>query len=137
MDLLAVKRTRLRTCIWVCGLAMAVAWGIRGQYGHERGVMIPGVLGALAVVLVTPDARKRSRMPALGIAGGLGMAIGGVLSYGSIAGSGAIWANSSAAEYRATRVPQAEMLEAGILGLQAERNPHARTKLHASRSGAM
>ena len=65
---------------------MAVAWGIRGQFGHERGAMIGGVLGALAIVLISPDDAKRNRAAALGVAGGLGLAIGGSMSYGDIAG---------------------------------------------------
>ncbi len=96
MNALVMRRTRILTYLtvcqmatncWVCGLAIAVGWGIRGQFGHERGAMIPGVLGALAVALVTCDGRKLNRVAALGVAGGLGMAIGGAMSYGSIAGS--------------------------------------------------
>jgi len=67
-----------------CGLTMAVSWGIRGQFGHERGAMIPGVTCALAIALVSIDDAKRTRLAALGVAGGLGMAVGGVMSYGSL-----------------------------------------------------
>jgi hypothetical protein len=87
MNDLSLPRPRLWTYLWVCGVAVALGWGIRGQFGHERGAMIPGVLGALAVAVVSPDDRKRNRVAALGVAGGLGMAIGGSMSYGAIAGS--------------------------------------------------
>ncbi len=66
---------------------MALGWGIRGQIGHERGAMLAGVLGALAVVLVTPDRCKRRRLAWLCLGGGIGLAIGGSMSYGTVAGS--------------------------------------------------
>ncbi|HOV75912.1 MAG TPA: hypothetical protein P5318_03580 [Candidatus Hydrogenedentes bacterium] len=73
--------------LWVCGIAMALGWGIRGQIGHERGAMLAGVLGALAVILVTPDRRKRLRFAWVCMGGGIGLAIGGSMSYGTVAGS--------------------------------------------------
>lgn len=84
MDVLAQGRPRLFTYLAVCGIAMALGWGIRGQFGHENGAMIPGILGALAIALVSPDGRRRNRVAALGVAGGLGMAVGGVMSYGGL-----------------------------------------------------
>lgn len=66
---------------------MALGWGIRGQIGHERGAMLAGVLGALAVLLVTPDRRKRLRFAWVCLGGGIGLAIGGSMSYGTVAGS--------------------------------------------------
>ena len=36
--------------LWM-GLAGALGWGIRGQYGHEPGAMIAGVLVGFAAVL--------------------------------------------------------------------------------------
>ena len=30
--------------------AGGMGWGIRGQYGHEWGVMVPGVLIALSLI---------------------------------------------------------------------------------------
>lgn len=68
-------------------MAMAFGWGIRGQIGHERGAMLAGVLGALALVLVTPDGNKRRRLGWLCVAGGIGLSIGGSMSYGAVAGS--------------------------------------------------
>ena len=32
-------------------MAGGMGWGIRGQYGHETGAMVPGVLVALTLVL--------------------------------------------------------------------------------------
>ncbi len=37
--------------ILLAGLTMSVGWGIRGDYGHEAGAMIPGALLGLAVCL--------------------------------------------------------------------------------------
>ena len=86
MNLLERRAPRLFTYLAICGLAMALGWGIRGQFGHERGAMIPGVLTAMAVALVSTDPNKRNRVAALGVAGGLGLAVGGVMSYGKITG---------------------------------------------------
>lgn len=68
----------------VCALTVAVGWCLRGQFGHEYGAMIPGALAGLAAALSSVDERKRGRVRALAVAGALGMAVGGVLSYGSL-----------------------------------------------------
>ena len=33
-------------------LAMGLGWGIRGQFGHETGAMVPGALVGLALAVV-------------------------------------------------------------------------------------
>ena len=34
-------------------LSLSVGWGIRGNFGHEYGAMIPGALAAMAAVLLS------------------------------------------------------------------------------------
>ena len=34
-------------------LALSIGWGVRGNWGHEYGAMIPGALAAMAAVLVS------------------------------------------------------------------------------------
>ncbi len=34
-------------------LALSIGWGIRGNFGHEYGAMIPGALAAMAAVLLS------------------------------------------------------------------------------------
>ena len=65
----------------VC-LAMALAWGLRGIHGHERGGAIAGAMIGLALAGVTGS----PRWVGAGVLGSLGFAIGGALSYGRYVG---------------------------------------------------
>ncbi|MBI3318805.1 MAG: hypothetical protein HYZ90_06685 [Candidatus Omnitrophica bacterium] len=70
---------RLKTRqILVVALALALAWGIRGQHGHERGAAIAGAMAGLSLAAVTGGARWISAA----VIGSLTFAIGGSLSYG-------------------------------------------------------
>lgn len=70
----------------LCGLAMSVGWGFRGDYGHEAGAMVPGALVGLAVSLASGRADWWGRASLLGLLGGVGWAFGGQMSYGKIVG---------------------------------------------------
>ena len=59
-------------------LTLSLAWGIRGQHGHERGGAVAGAMAGLAVGAVTGGAAWIGAA----ILGSLGFAIGGSLSYG-------------------------------------------------------
>jgi hypothetical protein len=41
----------IRAAILV-SLSLSIGWGVRGNFGHEYGAMLPGALAALAGVLV-------------------------------------------------------------------------------------
>lgn len=62
-------------------LSLWLGWGIRGNYGHEYGAMIPGALAALAVALMSgrPDWHRRAAEFAW--LGALGWSFGGSMSY--------------------------------------------------------
>jgi hypothetical protein len=62
-------------------LSLSLGWGIRGNYGHEYGAMIPGALAALAVCLMSgrPDWHRRAAEFAW--LGALGWSFGGSMSY--------------------------------------------------------
>jgi len=62
----------------VVTLAVALAWGLRGQHGHERGAAIAGAMVGLSLAAVTGGARWIGAA----VIGSLGFAIGGALSYG-------------------------------------------------------
>lgn len=67
-------------------LAGGMGWGIRGQYGHETGAMIAGVLvcGTLVFLFAERlDARTAIRAMALGA---VAMGIGGSMTYGQTVG---------------------------------------------------
>ncbi len=57
---------------------MTLAWGIRGQHGHERGSAIAGAMAGLSIAAVTGG----PRWIGAAVIGSLSFAIGGSLSYG-------------------------------------------------------
>ena len=59
-------------------LAMSLAWGLRGQHGHEKGAAIAGAMAGLALAAVTGG----PRWVGAAVIGSLAFAIGGALSYG-------------------------------------------------------
>lgn len=67
-------------------LAMGLGWGIRGQFGHETGAMVPGALVGLALAAVSsrsPDGATALRLAAVGA---LACSLGGVMTYGQTLG---------------------------------------------------
>lgn len=75
---------------WLTVLAAAAAggmgWGIRGQYGHETGAMIAGVLVSLVLVLrLAPHASLLPAARAVAL-GTLAMGFGGSMTYGQTIG---------------------------------------------------
>ena len=66
--------------------AGAMGWGIRGQYGHESGAMIAGVLVSLVVVTaLRPQASAVWAMRAVAL-GTIGVGFGGAMTYGQTIG---------------------------------------------------
>lgn len=59
-------------------LAASLAWGLRGQHGHERGAAIAGAMVGLALAAVTGG----PVWIGASVIGSLGFAMGGALSYG-------------------------------------------------------
>lgn len=70
----------------LAALAMSVGWGVRGDYGHEAGAMIPGALLGLAICCASgrPDWWRRAGV--MGLCGAIGWSFGGQMSYGRIVG---------------------------------------------------
>ena len=67
-------------------MAGAMGWGIRGQYGHETGAMIAGVLVSLVLVLLhCPLAASLPAARAVAF-GTIAMGIGGSMTYGQTIG---------------------------------------------------
>ncbi|MCA9099285.1 MAG: hypothetical protein KDA36_12905, partial [Planctomycetaceae bacterium] len=68
------------------GLAGGMAWGIRGQYGHETGAMMFGVLvGLTLVMLFMPRGSVLKGARAVGLLT-LAIGFGGSMSYGQTVG---------------------------------------------------
>lgn len=67
--------------IFAVGLSLSIGWGIRGNFGHEYGAMIPGALAALAACLLSGREDWRGRAPYFAMFGALGWGFGGSISY--------------------------------------------------------
>lgn len=62
-------------------LSLSIGWGIRGNYGHEAGAMIPGALAGIAMALFSGREDWRRRVPFFAFFGALGWAFGGSIAY--------------------------------------------------------
>jgi hypothetical protein len=62
-------------------LALSIGWGVRGNWGHEFGAMIPGALAAMAAVLVSGRVDWQRRIPFFAFFGAIGWSFGGAISY--------------------------------------------------------
>ena len=62
-------------------LSLSIGWGIRGNYGHEAGAMMPGALAGIAAALMSGREDWRRRVPYFAFFGALGWAFGGSISY--------------------------------------------------------
>ncbi len=62
-------------------LSLSIGWGIRGNFGHEYGAMLPGALCALSVCLFAGREDWWSRAPFFAMFGALGWAFGGSMAY--------------------------------------------------------
>ncbi|MCA9041336.1 MAG: hypothetical protein KDA65_13365, partial [Planctomycetaceae bacterium] len=70
----------------LCSLAGAMAWGIRGQYGHETGAMMFGPLVGFTLIMLYLS-RSRSLKGARAVALlSMAVGIGGSMSYGETVG---------------------------------------------------
>ena len=70
----------------LAGMAGGMAWGIRGQYGHETGAMIAGMLIGFTLVLL--HGRNLSSLVCARAVAlfALGISIGGCMTYGQTVG---------------------------------------------------
>jgi hypothetical protein len=68
------------------GLALSIGWGIRGNYGHEHGAMLPGALAALAAVAFSGRDDWQRRAVYFAFFGALGWGFGGSISYMQVVG---------------------------------------------------
>ena len=71
----------LSKMILVCALSLSIGWGIRGNFGHEYGAMIPGALAAMAAVLMAGREDWWRRIAYFPMFGALGWSFGGSMSY--------------------------------------------------------
>ncbi len=67
--------------ILLTALSLSIGWGIRGNFGHEFGALIPGALTAMAAVLVSGREDWQRRIAYFGAFGAVGWCFGGSISY--------------------------------------------------------
>ncbi|MCA9411700.1 MAG: hypothetical protein KC944_10870 [Candidatus Omnitrophica bacterium] len=67
--------------IFLGALALAVGWGIRGNFGHEYGAGYAGCLSVIAVCLLSGRPDWRRRVVYFAAFGALGWGFGGSISY--------------------------------------------------------
>lgn len=70
----------------MAGLALSIGWGIRGNYGHETGAMLPGLLTGVVVCLLSQRQDWRERVAYFAMFGGLAWGFGGSMSYMQVIG---------------------------------------------------
>ena len=61
-------------------LSLSIGWGIRGNFGHELGAMLPGALTAIAVCLHSGREDWQRRVLYFGFFGALGWGFGASMS---------------------------------------------------------
>ncbi|MEZ6045098.1 MAG: hypothetical protein R3C11_05860 [Planctomycetaceae bacterium] len=72
--------------ILMAALALSIGWGMRGNYGHETGAWMPGLLTAIVVCLYSQREDWRERVAYFAMFGALGWGFGGSMSYMQIIG---------------------------------------------------
>lgn len=76
----------LFTTVALAAMAGGLGWGIRGQYGHETGAMIAGLLVSLTLVLLLCPGGLSLRLARAVAWGTIGVAFGGSMTYGQTVG---------------------------------------------------
>ncbi|MFH1923582.1 MAG: hypothetical protein ABIP48_27295 [Planctomycetota bacterium] len=74
------------TAIVFVALSLGLGWAIRGHFGHEWGACWAGAIAAAAVLVAARRDDWARRMPVLVALGGIGWAVGGMMSYGIVVG---------------------------------------------------
>lgn len=81
MNTLVASRAPSPAYVLLTALSLSLGWGIRGNFGHEYGAMLPGALAALAAVVLSARADWYGRAPFFAMFGALGWSFGGSMSY--------------------------------------------------------
>ncbi|MBX9790903.1 MAG: hypothetical protein K2Y37_18445 [Pirellulales bacterium] len=72
--------------VLLVALSLSIGWGVRGNWGHEFGAMIPGALAALAAVVCSGRDDWYRRAPYFAFLGAVGWSFGGTISYMQVIG---------------------------------------------------
>lgn len=90
MNTPAAELTRKGPSLWqvilLSALAGGMGWGIRGQYGHQTGAMMAGLLVFLVVGMLFGAGRSSLCVARAAALGAVGIAFGGSMTYGQTVG---------------------------------------------------
>src|ERR1051325_2589967 len=75
------ERASARCGILATALSLSIGWGIRGNFGHETGAMLPGALATMAAVVLSGREDWLRRIGSFAFFGALGWSFGGSVSY--------------------------------------------------------
>jgi len=76
----------LLVTLLLCATAGGMGWGIRGQYGHETGAMIAGLLVALVIGLLFCRGQTSLFTARVAALTAIGIGFGGAMTYGQTVG---------------------------------------------------
>lgn len=72
--------------IFISALALSFGWGHRGQFGGQRGAMLPGALIGLALARISQFPEIQAVHLLIGAVGAIAFAFGGSMTYGQTLG---------------------------------------------------
>ena len=81
-----MKKKQLLLSILLMGIAFGTAWAIRGQFGHEPGAAMAGIIGGAALVLIARRKDWYNKMLPIIASSALGWGTTGMISYGMVVG---------------------------------------------------
>ena len=81
-----MKTHQLLFSILLVGIAFGTAWAIRGQFGHEPGAAMAGIIGGAALILVAKREEWYHKMLPVIASAAIGWGTTGMISYGLVTG---------------------------------------------------
>lgn len=81
-----MKKNQLFLPILLVGIAFGTAWAIRGQFGHEPGAAMAGIIGGAALILAAKRKEWYNKMFPVIAASSIGWGTTGMISYGMVVG---------------------------------------------------
>lgn len=92
-----MKNKQLILPIILVGIAFGTAWAIRGQFGHEPGAAMAGIIGGAALLLAAGRKEWYNKMLPVIASAAIGWGTTGMISYGMVVGycRAGDWLNST------------------------------------------
>jgi hypothetical protein len=81
-----MKTNQLIFSMLLVGIAFGTAWAIRGQFGHEPGAAMAGIIGGAALLLVAKREDWYKKMLPVIASAAIGWGTTGMISYGMVTG---------------------------------------------------